>query len=214
MLADDMDMTDAESLSNKQLDVSDKPAIVGYGKESVTLFSLGLSGSLIWGVGVIPSVMALFKVKKARQEITDAGGALHGFGLIKAGIALAITGIVNFLLSILMIVVLVWAIGQIPTWMNQAISEGQIGGVDVVDILPPVNLTELGLSDSTLNQIETILPEGQNLEEVDIGMLLSQLENSDSVSSLDPALLEELGISLEDAETLTLEDLLALLETY
>lgn len=193
---------------------SSNPTPIGYGKESVTVFGLGLSGALIWGIGIVPSIMALAKAKKAKRELLEAEGQLHGFGLIKAGVILAITGIFHFLLTIAMVFGLVWVVGQIPTWINDGLSKGTIAGVDVIDVLPNINLNDLGLDSATLNEVEKILPEGQTIDSLDLGALLDSLETTNSLDTIDPAVLEELGLNSSDLESLTVEDIIQMLESY
>jgi len=201
-----------ETTANNSEPSNQKP--IGYGKESVTVFSLGLGGALVWGIGIVPSIMALVKAKKARHEILEAEGHLHGLGLIKAGVILAITGIFNFALTIAMILGLVWVVGQIPTWINDGLSKGTIAGVDVIDVLPNIDLNDLGLDAATLNEIEQILPDGQTVDSLDLGALLDSLETSNSLDTIDPGVLEELGLNSSDLESLTLEDLIQMLESY
>lgn len=178
-----------ESSSKKTTNA--RPQSAGFGGQSVAVFGLGLSGALVWGLGIIPSIMALVKAKKAKSEITSSKGNLKGFGLIKWGIALAITGIINFLASIALVFGAIWVVNQIPVWVEDAITDGSIGGIEVVDVLPPVNLEELGLPEESLKTIEGYLPEGQTLESVSLRDLLDIAEqegvNLDGyIEELDP----------------------------
>lgn len=162
----------------------------GIGPQSVSVFGFGLAGSLIWGIGIVPSIIALFKAKKARREIEASHGKLKGLGLIKWGIALAIAGILNFIAGIALIFGVVWVVNQIPIWMEDALTEGNIAGIEIADTLPPINLQELGLPEESLSTIEEYLPEGQSLESVKIGDLLEIAESeginvNDYVSGFD-----------------------------
>jgi hypothetical protein len=171
---------------------SEKPNLdpKGIGPKSVSVFGFGLAGSLIWGVGIIPSIIALSKARKARREIEASQGNLKGLGLIKWGIALAIAGILNFIAGIALIFGVVWAVNQIPIWMEEALTDGNVAGIEIADTLPPINLQELGLPEESLNTIEEYLPEGQSLESVKIGDLLEIAESeginvNDYVAGLD-----------------------------
>jgi len=193
-----------ENLTQKLDEDASASKVQGYGPGSVTVFSLGLSGSLVWGIGVIPSIMALLKVKNAKQEIQNSEGLLRGLGLIKAGIVLAITGIFHFVLTIAMIVALVWAVNQIPYWVQDALDDGQVAGVDIAEILPPIDVESLGLDQSTLDSIESVLPEGQSLDSVDLNALLSEVE----IEGIDTT---ELSERLLSGGTLTPEESEALM---
>jgi hypothetical protein len=171
--------------------VNDSAEPKGYAPKSVAVFGLGLSGALVWGLGIIPSIMALAKAKKASKEVNASSGKFRGVGLIKWGIALAITGILNFIAGVALIFGAVWAINQIPIWIEDAITDGNIAGIDIVDTLPPVNLTELGIPEDSLRTIEEYLPSGQSLESVNLSDLLDIAEAeginvSDYLGSLDP----------------------------
>lgn len=156
-----------------------------YSGNSVAVFSLGFAGFLVPVFGIIPSVISLVKVPKAKKELIKNEGRISGFGLINAGIALAILGIVNFLVSIALVFGAVWVVNQIPIWLEENFSSsGLLGNTLLTDVLPPVNINELGLDDNSVQQLEGFLPEGTSLDSVDISALLELLESNGGIEGI------------------------------
>lgn len=156
-----------------------------YSGGSVAVFSLGFAGFLVPVLGIVPSLISLVKAQKAKKELIKSEGKVSGFGLINAGIALAVLGILNFFVSIALVFGAVWAVNQIPVWLEENFSSsGLLGNTLLTDALPPVNINELGLDDNSVQQLESLLPEGTSLDSVDISALLELLESSGGIEGL------------------------------
>lgn len=86
----------------------------GFAPRSVTVFALGLSGFLLPIIGLIPSVIALYKARAARFEISRAKGHYRGYGLVRAGTTLASLAVLNTLLLAALAIAAVWVFQNTP----------------------------------------------------------------------------------------------------
>lgn len=65
------------------------PRTSGQATAVMVLGIVGLSVFCIYGLGVIPAIVALALAPGARRQIRDSGGTLTGEGFIRAGVICA-----------------------------------------------------------------------------------------------------------------------------
>jgi hypothetical protein len=153
------------------------PKVVGYSPKAVKVYSLGMMGAFVPFIGIVPSIMALAKSKKAEEEIALSNGSLSGYDIYKKGIRYAWFGIVSFLINIGLIGLLIWAIPQIPNWVTSPEFQSVLQSTVITDVtnnLPAnLDLESLGFTTEEIEIIKSLLPEGTDINNLSVRDILN-----------------------------------------
>lgn len=150
--------------------------IVGVSPKTVKVYGLALSGFLVPLFGIVPSIAALVKGKKAKQEILSSGGKLSGLDLYKKSLVYAWLGVASFIFHVGLIAFLVWLITIIPSLMTspqvQELIQDNVSSI-VADVPVTIDLKALGFSDEEVQTLKDVLPDGVDINNLTLEDILN-----------------------------------------
>lgn len=151
--------------------------IVGYSPKAVRVHALGIKALFVPFFGAFFGIAALAQSKSAKREILDSRESLRGYDLVRKGIVYAWLSFMSLLFNLTIIGVLIWAVQQIPTWLENPVVQNLlqdsateiIGGAVGTNTL---DLDALGLSATQIESLKTLLPEGTDIDNLTLNDVL------------------------------------------
>lgn len=152
------------------------PKIIGYSPEVVKMHTLALTGALTPILGIVPSIRALIKARRAKRELFLSNGSLDGHSLYKKAVFLGWLGIILFAINIAIAIALVWLIQNASSLLSEPVFQQFLQATSNSEVLNNVpaniDLEELGLSADDLERLREYLPEGIDINNLSVADIL------------------------------------------
>jgi hypothetical protein len=163
----------------EQANSEQKSNIIGISPRTVKMYGFALAGFLMPIFGIVPSIIALAKAKKAKREILLSSGTLAGLDLYKKSLTYAWLGVSSFIFNVALIVFIIWLINVLPSFITSPQFQDVIQNnlPDIITEVPiNIDLESLGFSESDISVLRDALPDGVDINNLTLDDILKLAE--------------------------------------